>query len=211
MEPVNPSPGLSPAQLAALEHVGRVGSELAAQSLSRILGRPLELATTAVRLLPLREVSEALGGAETEVAGVHLRIQGGAAGQILFVIPREPALAMTHMMYAPGEVGGEASPRVGIGLTLFADVLASSLLNALSGATRLPLYASPQETTRDMAGAVVSQLLAEASEHSEAVLLYACRFQWEELSVNTHWLLVPEPASLRNILEALGIPDGGHV
>lgn len=191
--------------MAALERVGRVGSELAAESLSRIIGRPLRVAASSATLLPFQKVPEVLGGPEAEVVGIYLAIHGAVEGRILLVIPADRAYALTHRMYEPGEVKDADSPRFRVGVTLVADVLAASLLSALSGTTRLPLYSTPTQTVTDMAGAISSQLLAEAGAHSENVLVYRCRFECGELIAEAHWLLAPAPASMNTILEALGV------
>ena len=198
-------PELTRKQMAALKHVGQVGSELAAQSLSRIVGRSLSEVAASVSLLRFQKVLEVLGGPEAEVVGVYLAIHGEAEGQILLVVPRDRGYSMMHHLYEPGEVQDESSPRVKVGLTLIGDVLGTSLLNALSGTTKLPLYSSPTETVTDMAGAICSQLLASAERHSEQVLLYECRFAWDGGEADAHWLLVPEPESLERILGALGV------
>jgi chemotaxis protein CheC len=192
-------------QLTALEKVGEVGAEMAALSLSHIIKCKFELAATSIQILPYQDVPDMLGGAESEVLGVNLAIDGSAKGKMLFVIALEDAHKMTARIFNPESAMDTSSPQVREGLEMVGNVLATSFLNGLCGSTKLPLFSGRVQTIIDMAGAISSQMLAEASQYSDRILMFNLHFKWADFEAAPHCIMVLQPESMAIILKSLGV------
>ncbi|HPZ81667.1 MAG TPA: chemotaxis protein CheC, partial [Candidatus Atribacteria bacterium] len=77
---------LNEMQLDALREVGNIGAGNAATALSKVVGKRVKMEVPLVKILPLKDVPDWLGGPEKEVLGVYLTMSGAANGHILFVM-----------------------------------------------------------------------------------------------------------------------------
>ena len=68
--------------LDVLKEIGNIGAGNAATSLSKILGKKIDMAVPKVNIIKFNEVEEIVGGADTLVAGVYLEFTGDIEGTI---------------------------------------------------------------------------------------------------------------------------------
>ncbi|MGP1407462.1 chemotaxis protein CheC, partial [Selenomonas sp.] len=69
---------LSPVQLDVLREIGNVGAGNSATALSQLINRRIDMNVPKVSVVPLDEVPDLVGGPETIVVGVFLRVYGKA-------------------------------------------------------------------------------------------------------------------------------------
>ncbi|MDD2422241.1 MAG: chemotaxis protein CheC, partial [Heliobacteriaceae bacterium] len=94
---------LSPLQMDALREVGNVGAGNAATALSEMVQKPVDMKVPSLGVVPFNEVAERMGGPESLVAGVYLKVQGGAPANLLFVLPFDSARMLVDLvMGLPG-------------------------------------------------------------------------------------------------------------
>ena len=82
---------LSPAQMDALREIGNVGAGNSATALSQIINRRIEMNVPEVSIVPLGDVPDLVGGPDSMVGGVFLRVYGQAPSQIVFWRPTDGA------------------------------------------------------------------------------------------------------------------------
>ena len=82
---------LSDSQMDALREIGNVGAGNSATALSQIIHRRVEMNVPLVSLVPLDQVPDLVGGPETMVVGIFLRVYGQAPSNIMFLLPKESA------------------------------------------------------------------------------------------------------------------------
>ncbi len=80
-------------------------------------------------------------------------------------------------------------------------ILAASYLNAISQMLKMVLIPSVPGLAYDMAGAVLDYILIELSQEGETALLIETEFV-SESRIKGHFFLLPDPESLRLILNA---------
>ena len=134
---------LSPMQLDALREIGNIGAGNAATALSQIINRKIDMSVPRLNILPLSEVPDVVGGADTMVAGVYLRVFGPAPSSILFLLPRDSAFSLVDM--AMGRERGTTDILNAMdesALMEIGNILAGSFLNALSYFTKMTLLPS---------------------------------------------------------------------
>ena len=133
----------------ALRRVSMDGAARACIALSQMTGIDLHLTVDQVEALPLQSVADLLGGGESKLVALLLRIYGDSRGSILIALQPDAAtrLAAAIVGREPNP-GDEAKPLEEMteleqsGLLEMANILASCYLNALGGVTRRSLIPS---------------------------------------------------------------------
>ena len=200
---------LNEMQLDALREVGNIGAGNAATALSKVVGKRVKMEVPLVKILPLKDVPDWLGGPEKEVLGVYLTMSGAANGHILFVMTIEDALKIMNILLGDltpsreqvldmDEIARSAMEEIGI-------ILSSSYLSALADFTGLRLNHSVPALAIDMAGAIVDVILIEISKRGDYALLIETEFVEEENKIKGYFMLIPDTGSLEIILQAIGV------
>lgn len=195
-------------ELDALKEVGTVGAGNAATVLSSMLGQRVPMTVPEARLVPIRDVPEIVGGAESEVVGVCLSVTGDAPAAILFLLPVEDGrLLVRRLLGAPAEVPVTFNELERSALGEVTNILSGAYLQALSEFTRLAFAPSPPAFAHDMAGALLDNVFAEAGRIGDYALLIETEFMTGDQGVRGHFFLVPDPEGLTTILQALGVRE----
>lgn len=199
---------LSPMQLDALREIGNIGAGNAATALSQIINRKIDMSVPRLNILPLSEVPDVVGGADTMVAGVYLRVFGPAPSSILFLLPRDSAFTLVDM--AMGRERGTTQVLNAMdesALMEIGNILAGSFLNALSYFTKMTMLPSLPALAMDMAGAILSVILIQLGQVGDYALVIETEFATEDDGVRGHFFLIPDPGSLGVILGTLGVNE----
>jgi chemotaxis protein CheC len=197
---------LSPTQLDTLKEVSNVGMGHAATALSRMLKAKVGLRVPRIAMIDIGDIPELVGGAEAEVAGIRLAMNGPTRGTLLLVFPGDSARGLLTRLLG----GRAAEPLDEMGVSALKEVgniLASAYLVALGGMLGMPLLPSVPQLAWDMAGAVLDQILGELGETGERALLVETEFHGEESLpevIRGHFLILPDPATLEAILASAG-------
>lgn len=199
-------------QLDALREIGNVGAGNAATALSQLINKKINMSVPKVSVAPISDVPDLVGGPETIVAGVFLRVFGKAPSSILFLLPRDSAFALIDTLmnrsdrdnYEMTEMDQSALKEIG-------NILAGSYLNALAFFTQITLLPSIPALAIDMAGAILSLILIQLGQVGDYALVIETEFSadTENDDVRGHFFLIPDPGSLGIILDAIGVKDNG--
>jgi chemotaxis protein CheC len=194
---------LSEVHLDALREICNIGMGHAATALNQMIGKPIGLSIPQVRLAPLADVPDIVGGAESIVAGIYLKVWGDIQGAILLIFPRESTRAICALL-----TGGEPENELFLSemhasaLREVGNILCSSYLSALERLLGKTLFPSVPSVAFDMAGAIVEYVLIQMGEENDKVLVVEAVFAGAEKGIQGHFFLLPDPKSLRLILQA---------
>lgn len=195
---------LTDIQRDALGEIGNICAGNAATALSQLLNKKISIVVPRILFLPIEEVPKAVGGPDTLVAGLVLRVLGDIPGTILFIFSQKDALILASFMTGKAVSNGsviadlERSALKEIGV-----ILANAYLGALGSFVDVGLVPTVPELIVDMAGAMVDYILIELSCVSKFALLIESEFKEETTSVTGHFFLIPNPAGLEIILKAI--------
>ena len=182
-------------QRDALKEVSNIGVGHAATALSKMIGRRIELFVPRVLVTPLADVPACLGGAETLMAGIFLRILGDARGSIMLLFPQASASRLCGILTGREQAPLENQEAVSA-LKEVGNILASAYLNALGDLIGKKLLPSVPCFAYDMAGALVDTLLVEVGRKSDLALMVETEFGGEidsDTSIRGHFFLIPDP------------------
>jgi len=199
---------LSALQLDALREIGNVGAGNSATALSQIINRKIDMTVPQVAIMPLNDVPDVVGGPDAMVAGVYLRVFGPAPSSILFLLPRESAFYLVDMLM--GREQGSTKSLTSMdesALMEIGNILAGAYLNALSYFTNLTLLPSIPALAMDMAGAILSVILAQLGQMGDHALVIETEFTTDNDGVKGHFFLIPDPGSLNTIMTAIGVKE----
>ncbi|WP_088005948.1 chemotaxis protein CheC [Indiicoccus explosivorum] len=202
---------LPPIQLDALKEAGNIGAAHAATALSALLGKKVLLHVPGVSTVSLNDISELAGGPEQPVAAICLRVDGEVKGMMFFILSVGRANRFIRQLTGDDTVDFSSPPASELAISAFnelGNILAGSYLSALSDFTSLRLHPSVPAAAVDMAGAIVSSALAEASVTADEVIVIDTVISEENAEleeVKGHMFLLPDASSRQVLLEALGV------
>lgn len=198
---------LNERQLDALKEISNIGMGHAATALSQLVGETIFLRVPRVTVTDIAQVPDLMGGAERVVIGITLRILGDARGNILLVFPKESAQQLLACLLRQNEAEPILNELGASTLKEVGNILASAYLNALGSLLHMTLIPSVPMLAHDMAGAVIDYVLIELSQEGDLALMVETEFHGVTAAtqgIKGHFFLLPDPASLGLILDAVG-------
>ncbi|MFC3841126.1 MULTISPECIES: chemotaxis protein CheC [Paenibacillus] len=189
-----------------LKEVGNIGAGHAATALSTLLDKPIDMLVPKVRMLPFEEICESVGGAETVVLAIFLRVEGDAPGNMFFILNLDAAKnILRDLIGLKIEDQEEYSELELSALNEIGNILAGSYLSSLADFTNLNMQPTVPALAIDMAGAILSYGLLQFGQMGDQALLIDTKFLEGESEVQGHFFLIPDPESFGKIFSALGV------
>lgn len=194
---------LTDRQKDTLQEIANICAGNAATSLSQLLSKTIEMNVPHVYIVPVSDVPETVGGAETVVVSVVFQVFGDAPGVILLLFPQQDAKFLAEILTGKLNINGIFTEMEQSAIKEAGSILAGAYLNTLSSFTRLGLIPSTPGIIVDMAGALIDYILIQLSSVTEYALLIDSEFIDAEKKVKGHFFLLPNPGSLEAILAAI--------
>lgn len=192
--------------LDVLREIGNIGAGNAATALAKLLDKKIDMKVPQIRIMKFSEVSDVLGGAETPVVGILLRIHGDISGSMMFILDYPSSrLLVNILMGKPVESDLDYDDLTCSALKEIGNILAGSYLSALSNMTGLNLMPDVPALAIDMAGAILSVPAIEFGKTSDTVLYIENVFTDGRDSVIGDLFLIPDDLSYGKLLQALGV------
>ncbi|GFZ84019.1 CheY-P phosphatase CheC [Paenibacillus marchantiophytorum] len=193
-------------QMDVLKEVGNIGAGHAATALSTLLDKPIDMLVPKVRMLPFEEICESVGGAETVVLAIFLRVDGDAPGNMFFILNLDAAKNMLRDLIGMNIQDQEEYSELELSaLNEIGNILAGSYLSSLADFTNLNMQPTVPALAIDMAGAILSYGLLQFGQMGDQALLIDTKFLEGDNEVQGHFFLIPDPESFGKIFSALGV------
>ncbi len=192
---------LSEDELDFLRELSNIGVGHAATALSQLIGRQVGMRVPKITIVDLSSVPELMGGSEKIVSGVYLQVLGDARGGILLIFPDESSRTLLKLL-----LKGEEDPLSEMGMSTLKEVgniLASAYLSVLGNMLDITLIPSIPSLAHDMVGAVVDLVLINLGEVGDTAFVFETEFYDIAEDIKGHFFLLPDPASIDVIMEAI--------
>src|SRR5260221_3686059 len=193
-------------QLDALKEVENMGAGHAATALSQMTNRRIMISVPRISVTRLEDVAELLGDSREVVAAILLHMLGDLTGRTLLVFPEPSAKRVCDLLLsrpngtttAFGELEQSSLKEAG-------NILCGAYMNALSSFMGMMLLPSVPSLVIDSAAAVLTSTYLNFGSDRDYVFCVETTFDFvaDSETLQGHFLLVPDFASLRAILQAV--------
>jgi chemotaxis protein CheC len=197
---------LSSFHLDVLREIGNIGAGNAATALAKLLDKKIDMKVPRINVMKFSDVSNVLGGAETQVVGILLGVQGDINGSMMFILDDLSSKILVNILM--NKLHGSELEYDEMSLSVLKEIgniLAGSYLSALSNLTNMNIMPGVPDIAIDMAGAILSVPAIEFAKDSDTVLYIENEFTDGMESVLGDLFLVPDAASYEHLLHALGV------
>lgn len=210
--------GIDDDRIDALREISSIGSGNAVTSLSEILSKKIDISSIDAELVEISKISQLFEPQEELVISVLIRIFGDIHGYILFTINLESAKSFCKFMFKEqGMFSSSCDKHKNIDelikvsdmefsmISEIANILASAYLTSICKMTGFSVRPKEPLITVDMAGCVLSNLAGEIGQFNDQALFLKAEFSQKDLDIKGRFFLVPDEASYKKLLEALGV------
>jgi chemotaxis protein CheC len=209
---MSPDATLTETQLDALREFGNIGSAHAATSLSMMIGKDIEMCVPELEVVPLTAVSSFVDTDGPSV-GLYFKLLDGDCrenGHVYLIFPEDSALKTADMLFMR-EVGitlqiteEEQSALMEVG-----NVLLSSFGDAAAELLGITMLPSPPEYKFGMARSMIDAVAHKVGSPASRAIVFKTALSDTARQVKGYFVLLPEPATLDNILELLEAKTNG--
>jgi chemotaxis protein CheC len=197
---------LNELQLDALKATGNMGAHQALAALEQLTGKKVDINVSKALILEVEKIPEIMGGPETLITGIYLKILGDAKGDCLLLFKLEHALLLADMMLGKENgVSTDMDDEIEAALKELANILMGAYLTAISSFLELNIVSSVPYLASDMAGAVLDFVSADMSQSVGSALCLSTEFAIPPQKINGQFLMFFDAKSYDKILKSLGI------
>ena len=193
-------------QLDALKEVANIGACHAATALSELTSEKVMVNVPVIRINPIEEVFSLVAKPNEVVASVLIYFLGDMTGRTLLLFPQEAAWHLTDcLMHQPLGTTNKFGELEESALKEVSNVLTCAYMNSLGDLLGLVVVPSVPSMAVDMASAVLETVSLEFSSDKDMVVCIETEFRFVEKNTTLYgyFLLLPDPASLEVILNAI--------
>ncbi|MFX3618482.1 MAG: chemotaxis protein CheC [Sporolactobacillus sp.] len=158
---------LLPAHLDLLKEIGNIGAAHAADALSILLSKRIDMRIPSVNVIPLTDIVTA--ETEKHVAATYIQVEGDIKGYFFMMFEVPLANRLIQEIVPEGTVLGDE-----IAESAFCEIgniLCGSYLSALATFLNIHISQTPPIYAIDMEGAILGEGLAELSLYDDSVIL----------------------------------------
>ena len=189
-----------------LKEIGNIGAGNATTAIANMLGLKIDMKVPNVALLTFQELTTAICPEEEVVVAIFLEVEEDIDGSMMFIMQRESARYLVNiLMMKQGEESLEFDEMEQSALKEIGNIIAGSYLNALSTLTNLKIAPSIPYLSIDMAASILSVPAIMFGKYGDNALMISTEFG-DDVKIDGHFILLPEPDSYDKILQSLGIP-----
>lgn len=194
-------------QLDLLKEVGNIGAGHAANALSAMIQKPVNMDVPKVNILSFSDIEEFLGGEDQVVVGIFLRVEGDVPGNMFFVMTIESAKQLLkYMTDTELDSKDQLTEFEYSTLNEIGNILAGNYLSSLADFTDLTLFPTVPSITIDMVGAILSFGFIQISQYSDVAVVIDTTFLEGHKLIKGHFFLIPDPEAFNTLFSALGVP-----
>ena len=193
-------------QLDVLREIGNIGAGHATTALSKLTGKVIDMKVPRARTLEFNEVADFVGGPDTVVVCVYLRIVGDLKGSMFFTLGEDLAKELLQQFLPPSTMEEGFSEMEISALNEIGNILIGSYLTALVDLTQLNIQPSVPSLAVDMAGAILSYGLIELSQTCDFAIAIDTSFLDGDKELEGHFFFLPDPESVEKVFMSLGVP-----
>ncbi|MCL2498055.1 MAG: chemotaxis protein CheC [Symbiobacteriaceae bacterium] len=191
--------------LDILREIGNSGAGNAATALSMMLDRRIEMAPPIVRLTPIADIANALGGPEVMVVGILCHLAGDLEGMMMFVLEQAFAHQIINQLLMREIYSYEDMDDMDFSaIREIGNIMAGAFATALASLTGLTIELDVPGIAIDMAGAIMNVPAVAFGTLGDYALYIEEDIIEGTQQLKSRLLLIPTLDSLNAIMRSLG-------
>jgi chemotaxis protein CheC len=192
----------------ALLEVTNIGAGQAATALSMMLLRKVLITVPNLKLMPIEDISQTMGGSESPVVGVYFTMTGDLSGRILLVFDHESGHHLVSLITGnPEHKQHQLDEMDKSAMMETCNIIANSYLNGIAGLLDIKLFPSVPFFAEDTFGAVVDSLLIEIAMVADKALLIDTEMSIENENLKSVFFVFPDEEFINIIYKKLGLAN----
>jgi chemotaxis protein CheC len=197
-------------QVDILREIANIGTGHAANALGTLLGKTIIQSVPKVKLIPIYEMQDVLGGPEKVVTAGMLRLSGDISGYLLIIFNLSQADRIISLMMGRKPVKRKSERKRFSALDKSVlnetfNIMSGSYLTAVASFTNMVLHQSTPFFCMDMVGAVLNTASAEIGKSGDYAIFFESELFSENETINSDLILIPDEGSCNKLLESLGL------
>lgn len=184
--------------------LANTGITHAAENLSKILGRRIDLSIPDVRFIRIDKIPETIGTIDSVYIGVYVPFLGTINGTILFSFNEENGFDLIDTLW--GTETGKTRELTEDGesaLKELGNIVGSSVINVIADKLSMAIKPTVPTVTHDYMQATLDSILVLHSVKSDYALIMETDFYYGDDRIIGNMLVLPDTDSLKIIVEKL--------
>jgi chemotaxis protein CheC len=195
---------MSSEDLNRMQVLANSGIARAAESLSKIVKKRIDLSIPEVRILPLEKIPESIGEIDSVYMGVYMPLEGNIRGTILFSLLEDSGFDLVTLLYGAEAKGvKELSEDGESALTEVTNIVGSSVVNEFSEQTELVIKPTVPTLVHDYMQSILDSILVLHNISNDFALIMNTVFYYQDETIIGNLLILPETDSLKVIVNRL--------
>ncbi|TAL38701.1 MAG: hypothetical protein EPN93_04320 [Spirochaetes bacterium] len=194
--------GIDASDIERIRVLANMGITSAAESLSKIINKRVDLSIPEVSMMPVEKIPESVGEVDSTYIGVYMPLKGDIRGTILFSLQDGSGFELIDMLYG---IGGttELNEDGESALKEVTNIVGSSVINAFSEKTGIPIKPDVPTVVHDYMQSILDSILVMHNISNDYALVMDTQFYYQDDRVMGKLLIMPEAESLRKLVEKL--------
>ncbi|HPS57203.1 MAG TPA: chemotaxis protein CheW [Spirochaetota bacterium] len=195
---------ISKAEIDEFNLISNMGAANAAESLSKILGKRIDLSIPEVKLTPIEKIPQFLGNLDEPYMGVMLGIEGEINGTLLLILQEETGYELIDMLYGTQAKAEKKLSEDGISaIKELTNIIGSSILNVYAEKSKLIVKPNVPTFVHDYLQSVMDSVLVLHNMKDDYAIVMETAFYFEDDKVMGNLLILPETDSLKTLVKGV--------
>jgi two-component system, chemotaxis family, sensor kinase CheA len=196
--------GFTKGDLQEFQLIANIGATNAAESLSKIITKRIDLSIPEVTIMPIEQIPRYIGQIDSIYMGVMMPVLGDARGTVLFIFNESTGYEVIDMLYGTEtrktrelNEDGESA------LQELTNIVGSSVINIFAEKTGLVIRAGLPTIVHDYLQSVIDSILVLHNMLNDYAIVMDTAFYFENDRIIGNLLLLPEAESMKIMLERM--------
>ncbi|MDH7552501.1 MAG: chemotaxis protein CheW [Spirochaetota bacterium] len=196
--------GISDEDLGKVQVLANVGITDAAESLSKIINRRVDLSIPDVSVLAIESIPQSFGDVDSVYLGVYMPIVGQINGTILFSLREDSGYELVDMLLGLPQGTTDTLTEDGESvLKEVTNIVGSAVVNAFADKIEMAIKPTVPSVVHDYMQSILDSILAFHTAENEYALVMDTEFFHQDDRVIGKLLIMPTTSSLATIVERL--------
>ncbi|MBP7735199.1 MAG: chemotaxis protein CheW [Spirochaetes bacterium] len=198
-------------ELREFQLVANIGAANAAESLSKILNKQIDLSIPEVSVMPIEQIPKHIGDVDSVYMGIMMPILGDTRGTVLFIFKETIGFEVVDLLYGlASKTTHEFNEDGQSALQELTNIVGAAVINVIAEKSNLVIRAGLPTIVHDYLQSVIDSILVLHNMLSDYAVIMDTAFFFENDKIIGNLLLLPEADSLKIIVERMRTNVGSN-